>query len=397
MPITAVDVIGPHKGADRAVFLDAAIELLAGEVDFVDRQHRRHLQLVRAVLHEIVQPVVIGPANRRGELRIHIVPRRERQTGGREQHRDVDSLHLHAHDLGFGVVAALDREHHIGVGAARHERAARTVVLRDVAVIAGRRAVEEPQRPPAHPGWAAVAAPHRGGDAVLEGRIEVFVAQVRRLHDVHVAIDKPVSLFHPTLLQRNRGLSIGVARPGEQASLPRLSCVPALPSDRGKKPVRKIDVLAIQRLGAAERAKIEAVDPSIRVSDAGGWCDGEYRETWPAYTASRYLRPGSVGAGTREERDRLLAEAEVILGGWAVPLDLRARATRLKWFHQRPAGASNLRMGDLWGSSVVVTTSRGLGNTLAMAEYAVAGILHLRRGISGRVAPSPRASQFPPQ
>jgi len=220
---------------------------------------------------------------------------------------------------------------------------------------------------------------------VLEGRIEVFVEQVRRLHDVHVAIDKPVSLFHPTLLQRNRGLSISVAKPGGQASLPRLSCVPALPPDRGKKPVRKIDVLAIQRLGAAERAKIEAVDPSIRVSDAGGWFDGEYRETWPAYTASRYLRPGSVGAGTREERDRLLAEAEVILGGWPFPLDLRARAPRLKWFHQRPAGASNLLRGDLWGSDVTVTTSRGVGSTLAMAEYALAGILHFAKSFDRAV------------
>ena len=105
--------------------------------------------------------------------------------------------------------------------------------------------------------------------------------------------------------------------------------------------MRSIDVLLIQRLGAADRKKIEAVDPAVRVTDAGGWFDGEYRETWPAYTASRYLRPGSVGAGTREERDRLLAEAEVILGGWPFPLDLRARAPRLKWFHQRPAGASN--------------------------------------------------------
>ena len=63
------------------------------------------------------------------------------------------------------------------------------------------------------------------------------------------------------------------------------------------------------------------------------------------------------------------------------PLDLRARAPRLKWFHQRPAGASNLLMGDLWGSLVVVTTSRGVGDTLAMAEYAVAGILHFARGL----------------
>ncbi|HEV2545729.1 MAG TPA: D-2-hydroxyacid dehydrogenase [Stellaceae bacterium] len=142
-----------------------------------------------------------------------------------------------------------------------------------------------------------------------------------------------------------------------------------------------ISVLAIQRIRAADRLKIEAVDRAIRLIDAGGWYDGEIRETWPAFTSARYLEPGSTGAGTREERDRLLAEAEVILGGWPFPLDLRSRAPKLKWFHQRPAGASNLLLGDLWGSDVVVTTSRGVGNTLAMAEYAVAGILHFAKGL----------------
>src|SRR5438045_6464631 len=119
-----------------------------------------------------------------------------------------------------------------------------------------------------------------------------------------------------------------------------------------------INILSIQRVSAAERAQIEAVDPGIRLTDAGGWFDGEYRETWPAYSVARYLRANATGQGTREERDRLLAEAEVILGGWPFPLDLRARAPRLKWFHQRPAGASNLLVGDLWGSRVAVTTSR---------------------------------------
>src|SRR6516164_9380349 len=134
-----------------------------------------------------------------------------------------------------------------------------------------------------------------------------------------------------------------------------------------------INVLCIQRLSTADRDKIEGLDPAIRLIDAGGWFDGEYRETWPAFTATRYLRPDAAGSGTREERDRLLAEAEIILGGWPFPLGLRARAPLLKWFHQRPAGASNLLRGDLWGSDVTVTTSRGVGSTLAMAEYAVAG------------------------
>jgi phosphoglycerate dehydrogenase-like enzyme len=117
------------------------------------------------------------------------------------------------------------------------------------------------------------------------------------------------------------------------------------------------------------------------LTEAGGWFDGEIRETWPAFASARYLSPGATGSGTREERNRLLAEADVILGGWPFPLDLRARAPRLKWFHQTPAGASNLRVCDLWGSDVVVTTSRGVGNTLAMAEYALAAILYFAKGL----------------
>lgn len=145
--------------------------------------------------------------------------------------------------------------------------------------------------------------------------------------------------------------------------------------------MQRINVLSIQRISAEDRAKIEAVDPAVELTDAGGWYDGEMRETWPAFTTARYLAPGSAGSGTREERDRLLAEAEVILGGWPFPRDLCARAPRLKWFHQRPAGASNLLMGDLWGSRVTVTTSRGLGNTLAMAEYVLACILCFAKGL----------------
>ncbi len=151
--------------------------------------------------------------------------------------------------------------------------------------------------------------------------------------------------------------------------------------------MRSVNVLNIHhRLGAADRARIAAVDPAVRLTDAGGWFDGEIRETWSAYAGSRYLAPGATGSGTREERDRLLAAAEVILGSFPFPLDLRARAPRLKWFHQRPAGASNLLISDLWGSDVVVTTSRGVGSTLAMAEYAIAGILHFAKGLDRALA-----------
>lgn len=145
--------------------------------------------------------------------------------------------------------------------------------------------------------------------------------------------------------------------------------------------MRTIQVLSLIRLSAADQAAIAAVDPSIRFVDAGGWFDGELRETWPAFTAARYLAPTATGKGTRAERDALLADAEVVLGGWPYPRDLRARAPNLKWFHQRPAGASNLLSGDLWGSDVVVTTSRGAANALAIAEYALAGLMHAAKGL----------------
>jgi phosphoglycerate dehydrogenase-like enzyme len=142
-----------------------------------------------------------------------------------------------------------------------------------------------------------------------------------------------------------------------------------------------LNILTITRLRAEHKSRIEAVDPSLRVIDAGGWFDGEYRDTWPDFTVQRYVAPGASGSGSRTDRDRMLAEADIILGGWPFPLDLRARAKRLKWFHQRPAGASNLLRGDLWGSDVTVTTSRGSANALAIAEYAVAGVLHVAKGL----------------
>src|SRR5258708_7616293 len=120
-----------------------------------------------------------------------------------------------------------------------------------------------------------------------------------------------------------------------------------------------MNILAIQRLRPTDKERIAAIDPTIRLTEAGGWFDGEIRETWPEFTTSRYVGRNATGQVTREERDRLLAEAEIIIGGFPFPLDLRARSPRLKWFHQRPAGASNLLAGDLWGSDVLVTTSRG--------------------------------------
>lgn len=143
-----------------------------------------------------------------------------------------------------------------------------------------------------------------------------------------------------------------------------------------------INILSLQRLSDQQAENIKSVDSRIELIVAGGWFDGEIRETWPDFAAKKYLPDGSNGHGTRAERDALLQDADIILGGWPYPFDLRSRAPKMKWFHQTPAGANNLLKSDMWGTDVIVTTSRGYGNVLGIAEYAVAGIMHFAKGFN---------------
>ena len=135
-----------------------------------------------------------------------------------------------------------------------------------------------------------------------------------------------------------------------------------------------LNILSLVPLSAADIEAINAISSEVSVHDAGGWFDGEYAESWPAASVASYVR-GS-GRGSRSERDALLADADIVIAGFPFPLDLAARCPKLKWLHQTPAGASNLRRGDIWNSNIVVTTSRGYGESTAIAEYAIAGLLH---------------------
>jgi phosphoglycerate dehydrogenase-like enzyme len=155
--------------------------------------------------------------------------------------------------------------------------------------------------------------------------------------------------------------------------------------------VAAVNVVVIAAVPDAALARIAAVDPRVNVVDARGWFDGEIRETWPAWTVRRYLGAREDSPSTRDARDRLLATAEVILAGYPFPLELRARAPRLKWLHQTPAGASNLIQSDLWGSGVLVTTSRGQDDTRRpYAEYVFACLLHFARGFPRAYHDRPR-------
>ena len=142
-----------------------------------------------------------------------------------------------------------------------------------------------------------------------------------------------------------------------------------------------VNVVVLEPMPDDALAQIARVDPRVRVVDARGWFDTELRATWPPWTVQRYVGPRPSPPSTRAERDRLLATVEVLLSGWPLPRDLRSRAPRLRWVQQQRAGASNLRGMDLWGSDVVVTTTRGAGQTGAMAEYVLACFLHFARGL----------------
>ena len=145
--------------------------------------------------------------------------------------------------------------------------------------------------------------------------------------------------------------------------------------------MERFNVLVLPQVSDEVLERIQNVDRRFNLIDARGWFDGELRATWPQWTVDRYLGSRTYPSTSLEERNRALAAADIVLTGWPPVKDLRARAPRLKWIHELPAGASNFLDTDLWSSNVLVTTSRGLTNRRPMAEYVLASFLHFARGL----------------
>jgi len=145
--------------------------------------------------------------------------------------------------------------------------------------------------------------------------------------------------------------------------------------------MESVEVLVIPQVSEEVLHRIQNVDCRVKIVDARGWFDVELRATWPQWTVDRYLGDRKYPATSFDQRNHVLASAEVVLLGWPPVKDIRARAPRLKWVHELPAGASNFLDTDLWGSDVLVTTSRGLTNRRPMAEYVLASFLHFARGL----------------
>jgi phosphoglycerate dehydrogenase-like enzyme len=141
-----------------------------------------------------------------------------------------------------------------------------------------------------------------------------------------------------------------------------------------------VNVLIMPQLPDAALQRIRSVSPRLLLIDARGWFDVELRASWPQWTVDRYIGARALPATMLDQRNTALAAAEIVLTGWPPLKDLRARAPRLKWVHELPAGASNFLDTDLWGGDVQVTTSRGLTNRRPMAEYVLGSFLHFARG-----------------
>jgi phosphoglycerate dehydrogenase-like enzyme len=97
---------------------------------------------------------------------------------------------------------------------------------------------------------------------------------------------------------------------------------------------------------------------------------------------ARSLADGIPGAevwcpDTREEAERLLPEADVVLG-FAVRSDNFARAARLRWIHCTAASVTGVLFPELVESDVVISNARGLHGD-AMAEHALGLMLAFTR------------------
>lgn len=117
-----------------------------------------------------------------------------------------------------------------------------------------------------------------------------------------------------------------------------------------------------------------AIDPRVVVVDGNAALASELHDENPDGRAPDIEVP-------RDERDRLLSEADVVLVGYPVPRSLAARAPRLQWAHHTQAGVSNLHRSDLWVADITLTSGRGTVAARAIAEYAVAAAMFVARGL----------------
>ena len=163
--------------------------------DVVGRQHSGALEPRRILLAEIVEPVVVGPADGLRQQRIHVGHGHDVQAGGGEQHRHVQALDVHGLELGLGIEPLGSRE-------VDHVLARDLLPLADHARIVGQGRALGPRLLAVQQQQVEITAARDVDDSrrvLLERRIDVVFPEVHRLHDVHVGVDDFQSVFHRSL------------------------------------------------------------------------------------------------------------------------------------------------------------------------------------------------------
>ena len=140
----------------------------------------------------------------------------------------------------------------------------------------------------------------------------------------------------------------------------------------------QLTVLVCAPIMGTDLSPVRAFEPVIRVIDANAQWEAFQRTARDADAAAREAAKGALA--------ELLAQADVVCMAFPALRDVVALAPRMKWLHHTQAGVSNLWPTDAWQTEhVMLTSGRGHVRPTAMAEYAIAGMLHFARGMHGAV------------
>ncbi|MFH0847695.1 MAG: D-2-hydroxyacid dehydrogenase [Chloroflexota bacterium] len=133
----------------------------------------------------------------------------------------------------------------------------------------------------------------------------------------------------------------------------------------------KVNVLVVSRLNFHPTflKDIAAVDPRVSVKDAVKQFVDEMRKKGSKdVNLARLEQEIKVTPSSPGDFDKLLSEAEVILGSVMFPENLLKRAPKLKWVHIANVGIDRYVAGtDLFKGNITVTNSRG-GVAVPIAE-----------------------------
>ena len=138
----------------------------------------------------------------------------------------------------------------------------------------------------------------------------------------------------------------------------------------------KPTILVCAPIMGTDLSPVRAFEPAIRVIDANAQWEASQRAARDSDAAARDAAKSALG--------QLLAQADVVCMAFPALRDVVAQAPRMKWLHHTQAGVSNLWPTDVWQAEhVLLTSGRGHVRPTAMAEYAIAGMLHFARGMHG--------------